>query len=525
MVRLFVTVLGVLGITAFALLSMADDAVKPAPPAPAAELQVAQNIPLPVPAVEAAVGDHHASAARKFVGSTSCAAANCHGGDGVDRRFNSGFHVVGSEYSEWVQNDIHAQAYNVLFNDVSKSMAKALNEGDPKRYSGPAHEMKECLACHSPNSAGPVNFDKSHHILTDGVGCESCHGAASDWLAPHIQPSWKGLSAAEKAKLGYRDTDDLLIRAQVCAECHIGGSHRDANHDFYAAGKGHPRLFFEMTAFHANMPKHWVPQVDHCKNSTDAELRAIKNPSQVPGDMSKVQSGFEAKLWSVGQVASAEAAVNLLKFRQENKLLPELAHYSCFHCHHNIDGKEDRFEIDYAKGRLVGAPPFGTRVTPILKNTSAWHGVSFAGDSAFNNIFKRLEKYQTPNSSDISTLQAQLSKAGAKLNNENLTTETLHGLMKDIASWDSQFTTADWDAAAQMYLALVALHRGSIELERGVGVPPSRSERRISDALSKLRGEIRFPDGYNSPEGYNILTDDGRLVIKSGLKTIKELTP
>ena len=52
----------------------------------------------------------------------------------------------------------------------------------------------------------------------DGVGCESCHGAAQKWLAPHT--GWKNLKLAEK-KRTYAEHDmvwlsDVGTRARVC---------------------------------------------------------------------------------------------------------------------------------------------------------------------------------------------------------------------------------------------------------------------------------------------------------------------
>ncbi|MBM79280.1 MAG: hypothetical protein CMJ78_01645 [Planctomycetaceae bacterium] len=522
MVRLSIATLSLLGVTAFALMAWAED-TKPVK----TETVIAKLSPTPTAIASATVGDHHA-AARKFVGSTSCAAANCHGGDGIDRRHNSGFSVVGSEYSYWVQNDIHAQAYNVLFNDVSRSMAEALNAAKPAKDRREAHEMKECLACHSPNAAGPVNFDPKHHTLTDGVGCESCHGAAGDWLSPHIQPDWKLKSKKEKEALGYRATDDLLTRAKVCSECHIGGANRDANHDFYAAGKGHPRLYFEMSAFHANIRKHWVPQVDHCLNSTDAELRKTvkaKGISALPPTMNNVHSNFEAKLWAVGQLASAEAAVLTLKDRMKRDVLPEYAHYDCFACHSDLNGGNQRQQESYLKTRIVGRPAWGTRMFPVLRETTNWHGVKLDKDSAFGHIFLKLSKWQTPDGKHVAALEDQLNKAANKINADDFSAKSMKSLMHDIAGWESKFVSRNWDGAAQSYLALVALHRGSIEMGRGVGITPNKDERRIAEALEKIRNELRFPDGYNSPASYNNQTDKGsQVIIKKNLKVIRDLT-
>ena len=57
--------------------------------------------------------------------------------------------------------------------------------------------------------------------------------------------------------------------------------------DLIAAG--HPRLDFEFSAYHANLPKHWDRTQDKSRN----------------------QESLKARLWVAGQVASAEAAAQL----------------------------------------------------------------------------------------------------------------------------------------------------------------------------------------------------------------------
>jgi hypothetical protein len=179
----------------------------------------------------------------RLVGSASCATAACHGG-------LSGQPIVGAEFSIWSQRDPHSRAYSVLLNDLSQQMAKRLE------LMQPAHESAICLNCHSPATTTVTEAapDRERHPI-EGVSCEQCHGPAEHWLTAHVRKDWRPRSLAEKQKLGYRDLTDVLTRANLCADCHVGGPGRDVNHDLIAAG--HPRLFFELSAFHANMPRHW----------------------------------------------------------------------------------------------------------------------------------------------------------------------------------------------------------------------------------------------------------------------------
>src|SRR5262249_40039035 len=127
-----------------------------------------------------------------------------------------------------------------------------------------------CLDCHVHPSATSAPRD-AQFAFEDGVGCESCHGPAQEWLAPHSTYTWGQLGDPDKVRLGLRPTKDLIERARGCVGCHVGAPGRDVNHDLLAAG--HPRLNFEYGAFLANVPKHWDERRDKAR-SPDLEARA-----------------------------------------------------------------------------------------------------------------------------------------------------------------------------------------------------------------------------------------------------------
>ena len=78
------------------------------------------------------------------------------------------------------------------------------------------------------------------------IGCETCHGGARRWLSEHYQHD---VGRDELASLGMIDTKNLLVRARVCAACHVGSAENDMNHDMIAAG--HPPLHFELASYEA----------------------------------------------------------------------------------------------------------------------------------------------------------------------------------------------------------------------------------------------------------------------------------
>ena len=107
------------------------------------------------------------------IGVTSCAGSTCHGATTPW----AGSTVLQNEYMTWEQYDPHSKAYSVLLNSTSKKMAKNLGIGK-------AHEAKICLDCHADNV--PQNKRGRVFQISDGVGCEACHGGGQRWLGIHV---------------------------------------------------------------------------------------------------------------------------------------------------------------------------------------------------------------------------------------------------------------------------------------------------------------------------------------------------
>ena len=435
--------------------------------------------------------------AGRFVGVGGCAATNCHGGDGQHG-------PLGAEYSIWIQDDVHAKAFSVLYNEESKLMAELMH------LDKPAHEAPLCLNCHAPQNDAPFDADvvSNYSELLDGVGCEGCHGAARDWLAPHVRKDWVAKSPEEKAKYGFRDTKDLWTRAMVCADCHVGEAGRDVNHDLYAAG--HPRLFFELAAFNANMPAHWDRNKDRARaGSEDA-------------------SSFEARIWALGQLASAEAGLDLLSFRAKHASLdikefsdakpypsamtipvwPEYAEVECFSCHHDLSVPSWRQKRGYP-GRRPGEYPWGTWLFPLVPDvTKHAASVDVAGDdSPLWNLMRQMAK-PVPEQDMIvnysERLRVQLTTAAGTINRNSLSADQITHLLSGLSKSGGDRAMQSWDAATQTYLGIVALQQGRRDLAGRAGEDdePTAEDKVISGALDVIRGQLAFPAGYDSPESY-----------------------
>jgi hypothetical protein len=252
--------------------------------------------------------------ASKFTGPGSCSSPACHGG--VQAREETS--VLQNEYSTWVVRDKHAHAYTVLSNPVGTRMAKIL--GLPK-----ADTASKCLACHAldvPADQRAKTFD-----LSDGVGCENCHGPASAWLGPHTTRDWKYDKSLE---YGMYNTRDLVKRSEKCLSCHLGTPEKFVDHEMIAAG--HPDLYFEMDSFMAVMPAHWK-EVD-------------KDP------------WVSVRTLGIGQAVQLREQLKRIAREAQGGIWPEYAELECFSCHHSLTAAKDswRQERGYA-GRRPGNPP------------------------------------------------------------------------------------------------------------------------------------------------------------------------
>jgi hypothetical protein len=397
----------------------------------------------------------------------SCSAAACHGGSEAGG-------IKGSEYTIWMTRDPHARAYAVLYDKRSERIVKNLH--GPKAT--PAAKDRLCLKCHAmdaePSARGP------RFTIQDGVGCESCHGAAEKWLTRHYQADWGGLSAAAKDRLGMRPTKDLLGRAKMCVECHVGAADRDVNHDLIAAG--HPRLNFEYGSFLAILPKHW-----------DVRREKARHPD------------FEARVWALGQAASAGQALELLAHRAEpksNRPWPEFAEYNCFACHHDLREPSWRQQRGFGQ-RLPGAFPWSTwYVSDMLPRALATQASKEAG-SALSESLAAIRKEMQKGNPDRKKVMEQARAAAAQLDpllNKLAEADgaTADGLRKMIASLGEgkEPAAADWDQAVQRYLAIAALYHGMGDLN------PRYRDARLKAFIRKMADDLAFPKGYDSPRDF-----------------------
>src|ERR1700693_4014537 len=145
----------------------------------------------------------------RWQGAVSCAAMACHNGGGPKGS-------KGSEYTTWLTEDPHHRAWSVLFDprsgQIEKDFRKTGGDGAPND--------KVCLSCHGHPDAAALAADVPLPV-SDGVSCESCHGPAERWRTTHYLRGWNRKNDREKEDLGMQPTKNLVVRARVCAGCHV----------------------------------------------------------------------------------------------------------------------------------------------------------------------------------------------------------------------------------------------------------------------------------------------------------------
>lgn len=266
--------------------------------------------------------------AGSYEGVASCAGSTCHG-----RNEGDGKVVRQDELRLWQDPSspagAHSRATAVLTSPRGERIAATLGLGR-------AETAGACLGCHSTNAPGGQRGGR--YLATDGVGCESCHGAASGWISSHYaMPA----SHASNVASGMIALEKPQVRASVCLDCHFGSDKpgQFVTHSMMAAG--HPRVSFELDLFSA-MQSHYDLDADYARRK---------------GRLDSVQ------LWAVGQAEAVRRSTRLYAnpaFGTEG-VFPQFYFFDCHSCHRRITDNPAAtrtFETNPGRPIPFGNPPF-----------------------------------------------------------------------------------------------------------------------------------------------------------------------
>ncbi len=290
-----------------------------------------------------------ASAPGTHEGVASCGGSTCHG-----RLAPTGKTVRQNELITWQDTTSaagsHSQAWQVLTRSRAQGIAQRLGLGR-------AENAKDCLGCH----AGPAAARGSKYQVSDGVGCETCHGGAGGWLVSHYAVN---STHAANVKNGMTALDDPRTRANLCLDCHFGSAKpgQFVTHKMMAAG--HPRVSFELDLYSA-LQRHYDFDADYVKRKPLA-------------------SGI--KFWAVGQALAVERQLSLYGdgVHTNEGAFPEFYFFDCQSCHRRISDEPNAAltaEANPARPLPPGTPPFNDEnmimLSAIARVAAPGEGASF----------------------------------------------------------------------------------------------------------------------------------------------------
>ncbi|MCA9136799.1 MAG: cytochrome c family protein [Planctomycetales bacterium] len=169
-----------------------------------------------------------------------------------------------SEVKVW-QSTPHATTFDQLHRKPeAKEIATKLGLRSIK-HSG------RCVACHYTQQSdhGAASSEDAAHVIA-GVSCESCHGAAKQWLDLHHNyggesvtrltesPAHRAERISQSIRAGMRNPTNVYLVAQSCLRCHTTADEELVNVGGHSAGS----LDFEFVSWSQGTIRHNFLQSD-----------------------------------------------------------------------------------------------------------------------------------------------------------------------------------------------------------------------------------------------------------------------
>ena len=303
-----------------------------------------------------------ATAGKLSPGINSCRA--CHSGadtgqaKGYVAAYKSNEFVLLNESTTWDEKDIHAASMKCLSDKLGQQMDAILKKYRPDGYS--VATAPECLTCHSVDLAPRTPLAEKKHAdfatASGGVNCTVCHGLHQTWQFEHFEepnqkgqsPPWRAKDPAYKFSTGMVDLRNPVVKANLCASCHVG-NHAEGKvvtHEMYAAG--HPPLPpFELASYMEGEPRHWGYPAELKYFDTVKPDQAWKLFHFNPGK----DESYLARHYAVGAVVGLRAEAELLlaeaKRASDAGEILDYARFDCYSCHHELDPAGDRQKRGY----------------------------------------------------------------------------------------------------------------------------------------------------------------------------------
>ncbi len=410
----------------------------------------------------------------KHLGVVTCAGSTCHGATKPWQDAK----IAQDEFVVWQRKDKHARAYKVLLNEESKRIARNLG------LDKPAHEAKICLDCHADYPAEDKRGGRFQ--LSDGVGCEACHGGSERYLGPHASGQ---NTRQQNLDAGLYPTEVPESRAALCLSCHLGSDEKFATHRIM--GAGHPRISFELDTFTELQPAHYKIDEDYKKRK-------------------QVYSGVQ--VWAIGQLTAAEKFLKLMTSSkyQGTGPWPELAFYDCQACHHSMSDKRWRpRELTRALGpgvvRLNDAnflilSQMAGRIAPDL-------------GQRYKRAVQELHAATVDSKAAVQSAAARLAEVTADLRatvvGHSFSAQDMKALLAVMASEGAAGEYNDYGAAEQAVMAMSAIK--SVLEQTGSLTAGEKAD--LTAVMGRLYAVLENPDQYRPAQ------------LSAVLKTLARRTP
>ncbi len=400
-----------------------------------------------------------ASAQDIHLGVASCAGSTCHGA--AEPFANSP--VLQNEYVTWQRYDPHSKAYAVLLEDRSKRIAANLGLAQP------AHEAQECLICHSSYVAEELRG--ARFSLTDGVGCETCHGGSARWLGLHAS----GLAThAQNVEAGLIATEDPVVRANLCLDCHFGSATNPVQfvtHEIM--GAGHPRMNFELDTFTAVQPAHYAMDDDYFERKV-------------------VTDGV--RTWAIGQALMIQRRMDMLTDPRTGMqgMFPELVFFDCHACHHPMS--QLNWEPRPGTGLSPGWPKFNDAHMLMLEAALQMADPSLAEQmgGAIREVHGALYNSREELLAAAAKAKQIAQAAVDRMVDKTLTDADMNRALRVVAEAGARGVYVDYEAAEQATMAMGAI----IEAKKLAGFIDEPAYARFNAELEKAYAAIKNDEQY-----------------------------